>query len=306
MWSQVEGLNIVKVWLVGADGQLGKSIAARYVDDSVMFGSWFSLLSTTKAEVDIVDAGSVSRFIAKCSPDIIVNAAAYTDVESAENETTQCRQVNVVGVVNLATVAAKLAIPLIHISTDYVFDGQSSKPYIETDQTNALNVYGQSKCEGEERVRQILEQHLILRTSWLISPFGRNFANTIMGLSKQNTSLKIIADQFGSPTYADDLAMTICQLIIAIGRGESDWGTFHYCGDTAMSWYELTNSILDEVAAQDKLVSKPDVLAIASKDYAAKAIRPKYSVLNCQKITDIWGILAPDWQNSLKRLVRKL
>ncbi|OBT09122.1 dTDP-4-dehydrorhamnose reductase [Shewanella sp. UCD-FRSSP16_17] len=296
----------MKVWLVGAEGQLGKSIIAHVNEHCAVYKASLHLVCTSKNDVDICHFPSISEFVTEHSPDIIVNAAAYTDVESAENNLIRCQQVNVNGVANLTNAAKALAIPIIHISTDYVFDGNSSVPYIETDSTHALNVYGQSKCESEALVQQISDKYIILRTAWLVSSFGRNFAKTVMSLSKQHSQLSMISDQLGCPTYADDLATTICHIILAIEKGKSDWGIFHYCGDTAMSWYELTENILDEAVIQQKITSKPDVFAITSDEYSTEAIRPKYSVMNCQKIHDIWGIVTPEWKDSLKRLVQNL
>ncbi|MCL1067056.1 dTDP-4-dehydrorhamnose reductase [Shewanella olleyana] len=320
----------MKVWLVGAAGQLGKSIIEFNDNELAPKGQLLNFIATTKSDVDICQLASISEFVNKNHPDIIVNAAAYTNVELAQTETALCMQVNAHGAANLAIVASEADIPLIHISTDYVFDGQASVPYLEDDKTDAINTYGQSKLQGEELIRKTLAKYLIIRTSWLISERGHNFFNTVLRLSKQHPQLTIIDDQVGCPTYASDLAEAICSLIISIAKGQKEWGTFHYCGDTAMTWYELTHQILDEAVVHSKITLKPKVVAISSEEFAARnqvqitsqakipnqdqakitienqAVRPKYSVLNCQKINDTWGIKSPNWSGSLKRLVQKL
>ncbi|MEZ9140924.1 MULTISPECIES: dTDP-4-dehydrorhamnose reductase [unclassified Shewanella] len=300
----------MKVWLVGADGQLGQSLIAYFKQNSSLLSARFELQSTNKSDVDICNSDSVSRYMAMFKPDIIVNAAAYTNVEQAEIDIELCREVNLVGTRNLANTASHHNIPLIHLSTDYVFDGDSVTPYLETDEACPVNTYGKTKLQSEALISAALKQHLIIRTSWLISQYGNNFSKTILRLSKQLSKLTMISDQRGCPTFADDLSAAIFKLLMAIEAGQVDWGTFHYCGNTAMTWFELTQQILDEALEQKKITFKPEVVAISSEAFAVqantKAIRPKYSVLDCQKIKEVWGITKPDWTCSLKRLVEKL
>ncbi|MEZ9235278.1 dTDP-4-dehydrorhamnose reductase [Shewanella sp. 10N.286.52.A9] len=300
----------MKVWLVGADGQLGQSLIAYFKQNSSLLSAKFELQSTNKSDVDICCSDSVSRYMAMTKPDIIANAAAYTNVEQAEIDIELCREVNLVGTNNLVKVANHHKIPLIHLSTDYVFDGESISPYLETDDTQPVNTYGETKLQSEKLINEVLKQHLIIRTSWLVSQYGNNFAKTVLRLSKQHSQLTMISDQQGCPTFADDLSATIFKLLMAIDAGQADWGTFHYCGSAAMTWFELTQQIWDEALQQKKISSKPEVVAISSEAFAVqantKALRPKYSVLDCQKIKEVWGITAPDWTCSLKRLVEKL
>ncbi|WP_299568300.1 dTDP-4-dehydrorhamnose reductase [uncultured Shewanella sp.] len=300
----------MKVWLVGKDGQLGQSLIAYFKQNSSLLNARFKIQSTNKSDVDICNSASVSRYMAMFKPDIIVNAAAYTNVEQAETDIELCREVNLLGTNNLAKAASHYKIPLIHLSTDYVFDGQSVSPYLETDDTQPLNSYGETKLQSEALIRAELKQHLIIRTSWLISQYGNNFAKTVLRLSKQHSQLAMISDQQGCPTFADDLSAAVFKLLMAIDSGQADWGTFHYCGSRAMTWFELTQQILDEALKHKKINSKPEVVAISSEAFAlqanTKALRPKYSVLGCQKIKQVWGITRPDWTCSLKRLVDKL
>ncbi|MEZ9539432.1 NAD(P)-dependent oxidoreductase [Shewanella sp. 10N.286.51.B8] len=306
------------------------------------------LLTADKSDLEISDANAVMEMIDRLKPDLIINCAAYTQVDQAETHQQLAGDVNATGAKNLALAALKASIPLIHISTDYVFDGKSGRlpsqaassalpvdepklaggleatfatasntaietaienspsPYSETAVPNPLNIYGESKWRGEQLITDILPQHIIIRTSWLISEFGHNFAKTVLRLAKTKPTLAMVADQIGCPTYAGDLAKAILNIAAQIQQGKTVWGTFHYCGDTATSWYGLAKAIVDEASVQAKLLTVPTLKGIDTQDYPLPAKRPPYSVLDCQQIKMAWGIDACDWQVSIKTLIRNL
>ncbi|MCL1044170.1 dTDP-4-dehydrorhamnose reductase [Shewanella electrodiphila] len=314
----------MKCWLVGASGQLGQCLQQALIDNQVFSSidlvksvhtnpdypssESFSLkASRTKPfKLDITDFDAVKLFVLTHKPKLIINTAAYTEVDNAESNIDKAYNVNHKGARNLALVANQSNIPIIHISTDFVFDGQATIPYLEAHSSRPINVYGASKRQGELTIQQACSQHVIIRTSWLISEYGNNFAKTIIRLAQNRNELRIVDDQIGCPTYAGNLAKAILHMAAQIALGKTTWGTFHYCGNVSTSWYGLAKAIVEEASVQRKLLTVPILQRINTLDYPLPAKRPPYSVLDCQQIKIAWDIEACDWQASIKTLIKNL
>ncbi|WP_392566292.1 dTDP-4-dehydrorhamnose reductase [Utexia brackfieldae] len=285
----------MRVLLTGANGQLGLCLQDQ------LPASW-SLKAATHAELDITDRSLLVDLIDRYHPDVIINAAAYTAVDKAEQDPVRANLVNHIGPKLLAEIAEKKAIRLIHISTDYVFDGQKQTPYLETDKTDPINVYGQTKRLGEKTILENNPSAVILRTSWVFSEYGNNFVKTMLRLARDRHELSIVADQFGNPTYAGDLAKAI---ITVITENNFAGGVYHYSGDRTVSWYEFAHEIFDQAAKLDKLLHPIIVHPLTTAQYPTLAKRPKYSALDCNKITSN-GIKCSNWFVALQQVIRQL
>ncbi len=252
----------------------------------------------------------MEKALSAYQPVLIVNAAAYTNVDKAESEADLSFAVNRDGPDNLARACANAKLPFIHISTDYVFDGQKKSPYIETDQVSPLGVYGKSKEQGEKRVRLQTKEHIILRTSWLYGVHGNNFVKTMLRLGRGKKTLKVVSDQYGSPTSAADLAeavLTIANLIISSSKINSGiiWGTYHYCGQGITTWHEFAKRIF-EIAGRHDAMKVEKIESIKTIDYPTLAKRPLFSGLDCSLIEKSFGIKAKPWQESLKVTIDRI
>ena len=291
----------MKVALTGATGQLGRSLI-----EKAAVRSGFEIVALGRAEVDLEQPGSAAEAIARLEPDVVVNAAAYTAVDQAEVEPDRAFRVNAEAPGEMASAAREIGASLIHISTDYVFDGRAQAPYREDSATNPQNVYGRSKLAGEEQVREANLNHLIVRTAWVYSPFGRNFVKTMMDAARTRESLSVVADQVGSPTSALDLADALLALLEVWGaKPERGLGeTYHVAGSGQTSWCGLAQAIMAECAALG--VPTADVIGISTADWPTKAVRPRNSVLDCEKFERDFGIRLPDWQLSVAETVRRL
>lgn len=292
----------MRILLTGKNGQLGRCFA----DLLVAVGDQHQLFAFGSAELDISNEEQVAQLMAEVAPDIIVNAAAYTAVDKAESEPELAYVVNEQGPKHLAQQAAALGIPLIHVSTDYVFDGNGIRPYLPSDATNPQGVYGASKLAGEQAISANLEQHIILRTAWIFSEYGNNFVKTMVRLAKERDALSVVADQYGCPTYAGDLARAIMQLCDQYAAGESlAWGVYHYCGDTPTSWHGFARAIFALAKEQGLLASVPKLTAISTEQYPTPAKRPSYSVLNFDSLYKL-SALPSNWLDSLSIVLRKI
>jgi len=290
----------MKVLITGAQGQLGRELAAQ----GQLWGG--HVQAPSEDDLDIIDLEKVDRIIARQQPDRVINAAAYTQVDSAESEAAVAFEVNKTGCANLARICAKNHIPLIHISTDYVFDGQKGTPYLETDPISPVGVYGRSKAEGEIEIRKHLKEHIILRTSWLYGIHGHNFVKTMLNLAQTKQTIRVVSDQFGSPTSAADLARTLLTISDRLQPvSDADWGTYHYCGRGVVSWHAFAEKIM-ELARRYGDIRTTRVDPVTSADYPTRAVRPAYSALDCGRINTHFGIRPQPWQKSLERTIRKL
>ncbi|WP_325081792.1 dTDP-4-dehydrorhamnose reductase [Klebsiella aerogenes] len=284
----------MKILLTGANGQLGQCFQDRVPDD-------WDVWATDTSELDITDKDLVFAAVSKYKPDVIVNAAAYTAVDKAENDIDTARLVNKVGPENLAIAASQNDVIFVHVSTDYVFDGTASRPYEENDNTNPLGVYGLTKLEGEIAVKNALPNAIILRTAWVFSEYGNNFVKTMLKLAKDRDSLGIVSDQRGCPTYAGDIANAIILLI----QSNSNGGIFHFCGDEEVSWSEFAQAIFDTAVKAGKLSKPPIINGITTEQYPTPAKRPAYSTLNCSKIAT-YSISSSQWRRALTDILQVL
>jgi dTDP-4-dehydrorhamnose reductase len=258
-----------------------------------------NLFCTDKFTLNILNFEEAEQYVLKNKIDAMVNCAAYTDVNKAEEELELADEVNHLAVRNLGLIAKKHHLKLIHLSTDYVFDGNSSIPYKETDATNPKNAYGISKLNGEKALLEINPKNsIMIRTSWLYSEFGNNFVKSILKLSKEKESISVVSDQIGSPTYAKDLAGAILQIIPAINNEGVQ--IYHYANKGNCSWFQLATAII-EIAQHNC-----EVLPIPSEAFKTKAKRPKYSLLNTDKIAQEFHLKIPDWEDSLKECMRSI
>jgi dTDP-4-dehydrorhamnose reductase len=267
----------MKLLITGANGQLGQALVAACEAHKI------SYIATTRADFDISQLDNISDQLALYRPDIVVNAAAYTAVDKAETDVSAAYLINEIGAKNLATACNNLSIPLIHISTDYVFAGDASTPYQTNVPCAPQTVYGASKLAGERAIAEALPAHLIIRTAWLYSEYANNFAKTMLRLANDRDSISVVADQIGCPTYAPDLAEVI--LAVAAKMLETKWqhyGVYHYTGAEIMSWYEFAKRIM-ALRAQH-LAKTTQIIAINSDQYPTAAKRPIYSVLDCQSL----------------------
>ena len=296
----------IRVLLTGASGQVG-----RCVQDRVKMmdrAGQYELIALDRGGLDITNLMLVEDVLCRFQPQIVINAAAYTAVDRAEQEPGAANAANVEAPKNLALVCGKLGIPLIHISTDYVFDGSNSIPYHEEMPTSPLGVYGCSKLAGEEAVREHLSEHLILRTSWVFSEYGNNFVKTMLRLGQERDQLGIVSDQFGCPTYAGHIAEIILQFVDAIeNRGFSSWGTYHLCGDKMVSWFEFAQAIFAAASESMLLSNSPKLNPISTADYPTPATRPAFSVLDNKKLMDtLDNEVVRDWHLGLSIVLEKL
>jgi dTDP-4-dehydrorhamnose reductase len=276
------------ILITGADGQLGMTFKSLILD-----GLDCNLIFTNSKDLDITNHQIVRKFILDKKINVIINCAAYTLVDKAEIEANKADQINHLAVANLAQVAKDLFVKLIHISTDYVFDGNKSTPYIESDSTNPQTVYGKTKLNGEIAIKKINpKDSIIIRTSWLFSHFGKNFVNKILELAKTNKQISIVSDQIGSPTYANDLARVILKIIPKIKNNNVE--LFHFSNEGSCSWYEFAKEIF-------KMIDKDTVLIpVSSHNFKSNANRPYFSVLSSDKIKNKYKFAIPIWKNALK------
>lgn len=286
-----------KMWVTGANGQVGWEFMRR----AEKFG--VAAVGTERAELDITDERAVSARIEKGGFDVVVNAAAYTAVDKAESEPDRAYAVNRDGPAHLAAACARANIPLIHISTDYVFDGTRQGLYVEDDPINPINVYGASKAAGEQAVREHLDRHLILRTSWVYGAHGHNFVKTMLRLAKERDELRVVADQWGCPTAAGDIAEAILSLIER-PIGERQWGTYHYCGEGATTWQGFAEAIIAASLRQGG--RHVPVRPITTADYPTPAKRPANSILDCAKLRTTFGLAPRAWKEALQDVIGEL
>ncbi len=270
--------------ILGGRGQVGRALAKEARARGI------PLAALGRAECDITDAQPVGRALAGAS--VVINCAGYTAVDRAEAEEEAAYRVNALGAATVARFCAQAGIPLVHISTDYVFDGASARPYREDDAPRPLNAYGRTKLAGEEKVRASARAHLILRTSWIFSEHGQNFVTTVLQLARSEKELRIVRDQVGGSTAADDIAKAILDIAaLCTSSSFAEWGTYHFAGAPPVSWYEFARAIVGE--------GGPPVVPIATDELSRPAPRPRNSVLDCTRIARVLGIAQPDWRAAL-------
>ena len=284
---------MLNILVTGSNGQLGaslKELENKYPS--------YHLIFTDKNELDISKFDEVQEFISKNEIQVVINCAAYTNVDKAEEELEQANTINYLAVENLGHVAKTTKMKLIHISTDYVFDGQSKIPYTEDDKTNPKNNYGLSKLKGEQALLAINpENSIIIRTSWLYSLFGNNFVKTMLRLFKEKETISVVSDQIGSPTNAHDLAKVILQIVPTVENKGVE--IYHFANEGKCSWFQFAQEIVKN--SDDNCKIEP----ISSREFKSKTVRPKYSLLNTEKIKKTFKIEILNWKVSLKRCLNK-
>ena len=288
----------------GRTGQVGCELAR------LARRSGYRLGSIERHEVDLatpIDAElgfALDRFVGS-SPVVVLNLSGYTAVDQAETDAGTCHAVNCVGPAAIARACRERGFAFIHLSSDYVFDGRKASSYHEDDPPSALNVYGRSKLEGENAIREITGAHVIVRTSWLYSPFRTNFVKTMLRLAGERSELQIVHDQRGCPTAAVDLADALIAIAGQLANNKADgYGTFHYCGQGACTWFEFANEIFALAASRGLPV--PHIKPIETREYRLPARRPANSVLDCAKILDVYKIKTRPWQQSLAACIDEL
>ena len=260
----------------------------------------FVVVGRGRPVLDIIQAASIHAVLQEVQPDICINTAAYTAVDRAESDPAGAFAVNRDGVASLAVACRDAGIPLIHLSTDYVFDGTASRPYREEDPAAPLGIYGRSKWEGEEAVRAVHREHLIVRTAWLYGHHGTNFVKTMLRLARERQVLQVVHDQHGCPTWTRDLARTLTALCQRLAQAPDacPWGTYHFCGAGQTTWYDFARAIFAEVRSSEALQIQR-VEPIPTTAYPTPARRPAYSVLDVSKIQATFGITPRPWRDSL-------
>ncbi len=257
--------------------------------------------------LDLCKPQSIERALADIEPDVVINSAAYTAVDQAEKEPDRAMALNCEGARLLALAAARRGVPIIHISTDYVYDGRKPTPYVESDATGPVTVYGRSKLEGELAVAAADPHHVILRTAWVYSPVGHNFVKTMLRLARERGKLRVVDDQRGSPTYAPHLASAILEIarqLSARTKSLAPWGTYHAAGSGTATWFDLACEVM-RVSAELGGPSVP-VEPIPSSEYPTPATRPANSELDCGKLARVFGLRLPDWRDGVGLCVRRL
>ncbi len=295
-------LSDYTVVIIGSNGMLARDVKMSLEKDGCNV-SGFDL-----PDIDITSRESIAACIAKTpGANLLINCAAYTAVDKAESEPGPAFAVNRDGPGNLAAACRSAGIPMIHISTDYVFDGKKTGAYLEDDRPNPLSVYGKSKQEGEAAVRSELPEHLIVRTAWMYGLGGNNFVKTMLRLAREREELRIVADQFGCPTWSRDLATAIARLagFLASNRNRAEWGAYHFCGAGRTNWFEFTKAIVEQGRKYETLKVR-EIHPITTSEYPVPAPRPGNSVLDCGKIARTFGIEPPPWRNSLEQMMREL
>jgi dTDP-4-dehydrorhamnose reductase len=285
----------MRILVSGRSGQVVTSLIDRQSGDRDQ------MITLGRPETDLRDAEATYAAAVSAAPDIIVSAAAYTAVDLAESEPEEAYRVNRDGAGALARAAATLDVPIIHLSTDYVFDGLKDSPYIETDPTNPRTVYGASKLAGERAVAEATDRHVILRTSWVYSPYGKNFLKTMLNVAGQRSDINVVSDQHGNPSYAPDLADGILNIATQLleKQPENAFGVFHMAGSGDTVWSDFAAAIFRESRARSGPYA--EVHPILSEEYPTPAARPANSRLNCAKLALTYSIDMPDWNSGVAR-----
>lgn len=287
---------MAKFLITGANGQVGYCLAQQLAGQE-------EILAVDRDELDITNREAVFDTIRTFRPDVVINAAAYTAVDKAETEIELSEAINIKGPQYLAEAANEVGAVILHISTDYVFNGEGSHEYKESDETGPQGVYGETKLGGEIAVQKANTRSVILRTAWVFGEHGNNFVKTMIRLGKERETLGVVADQFGSPTYAGDIASALINIANQILQGKSDsFGIYHFTGKPYVNWHQFAEAIFAEAELQKIIEKRPLVNAIATSDYPTPAKRPANSRLDLTKIKQVFNIEPSDWQKALKNI----
>ena len=292
------GLHDMNLLVLGSSGQLARSLIG------VKRVTAVRVMAIGRPEIDVRVPESIARAFDRNTPDLVVNTAAYTAVDQAESEPDAAHAVNAAGAGHVARACERRRIPLIHASTDYVFDGAKTSPYREDDRTAPLNVYGGSKLAGERLVMSLCSRHIIVRTAWLVSCHGRNFVTTMLRLAETRPNLDVVDDQHGSPTFAPHLAAAILAISERLAGRTAPWGIYHAAGAGEATWCDVAREVFSVSASLNG--PSASVRPISSADYPTSARRPANSRLNCQKLEQAFGVRFADWRVGIAECVRSL
>ncbi len=289
-------MNVV---VTGSNGQVGYCLVNRLKGLPDV-----NLIALDRAELDISDEKAVKNIIEQLKPDVIINAAAYTAVDLAESNQQECFAINADGPKYLSIAADRIGALLLHISTDYVFNGEASHPYDEMAEASPVSVYGQSKLAGELAIKDFCSRYAILRTAWVFGEHGNNFVKTMLRLAQNRPELSVVGDQFGGPTYAGDIADALIQMMVKMTQNTNSdlTGVYHFSGQPYVSWYQFATEIFDASEKHGLIAKKPTVNCIVSSEYPTAAPRPKNSKLSCEKITTHFGIAVSDWKKQMNNI----
>ncbi|HTM64001.1 MAG TPA: dTDP-4-dehydrorhamnose reductase [Gammaproteobacteria bacterium] len=284
-----------RILITGGRGQLANALANHPL------AKQFTLNICSHDELDITHPDSIQEALDKHVPDIVINTAAYTAVDRAEHEAGGADLVNHIGAGHVGLLCKKNQIKLLHISTDYIFDGNNKEKYLEDDTACPVNIYGKSKWEGEQAIRSSCENHIILRVSGIFSEYGNNFLKTMLKLARERSVLRVVNDQITCPTSADDIASAI----YIICNNPSFQGTLHYCSSESVSWFDFAKAIIEEAREHEQLAAD-EIKPISAAEYITDAKRPAHSVLDCSKIKKTYQIEQPSWRNAICQIIPKL
>ncbi|MBC8796421.1 dTDP-4-dehydrorhamnose reductase [Shewanella algae] len=286
----------MKVLITGCNGQVGHCLTERLTKQA-------EVLALDYEGLDITDQDAVLNTVAEFQPNYIINAAAHTAVDRAEQEVELSYAINRDGPSYLAQAAKECGAVMLHISTDYVFDGMGDKPYQESDRTEPQGIYGQSKLAGEQAVAESCPEHLILRTAWVFGEHGNNFVKTMLRLAQCRDELSIVGDQFGGPTYAGDIADALIAMVLHLEQGkQAKWGVYHFSGMPYASWFDFASAIFQAAEQRELLTGQPKLSAIPTSAYPTPAKRPANSRLDCRRIENQFGIKPSDWNAALNNI----
>ncbi|MGO3889785.1 MAG: dTDP-4-dehydrorhamnose reductase [Paenalcaligenes sp.] len=290
----------LKVLITGANGQLGYELCRSAP-------TWVELIPLTSVQLNITDEQAVNKELTRVSPDLIINAAAFTAVDKAEEDVEKAYAVNRDGIEYLGRYATGAGIPVFHVSTDYVFDGDAIEPYVENDITAPTGVYGASKLAGEQALQAVCKCSLIMRISWVFGVHGANFVKTMLRVGATRTELGVVTDQQGCPTSAASVAVVLWRLAeIYKQNGELQWGVYHFSGTPTCSWYDFAQEIFTQAGKVGLLKVLPVVNMITTAQYPTPAKRPAYSVLSSEKLQTLYGVQPADWRNELTQVLKEL
>ena len=288
----------MKIAVFGSNGQIGKFLKDKLRDTS------YELIFTERKDVDITNKDKINNFISDVRPGLIINSAAYTKVDDAEENKELAKLCNHTALTNISSACVKYNCKLIHLSTDYVFNGKLIGEYRENDHTDPLSYYGKTKLGGEKAIIKSGCSYIIIRTSWVFSEYGKNFLKTILNLAHSRERLSIVDDQIGGPTYAQDIASAITKIIpIFISNNQN--GIFHFAGSPYCSWADFAESIFEEAYKKKKIIKKPKILRIKSDELKSIAARPLNSKLNSDLIFEHFNIQPSDWKNAVKVIMKR-
>lgn len=287
----------MKILVTGSNGQVGSCLVKQL---SLM--PEIEFLAVDREQLDITDCEAVNKLVDEFKPDAIINAAAHTTVDKAEQEVELSYAINCDGPQFLAQAANTVGATILHISTDYVFAGDKFGEYVETDDVAPQGIYGKSKLAGELAVAAACPRHIIMRTAWVFCETGNNFVKTMLRLAQSRDELGVVADQFGGPTYAGDIANTLIEMAQALYAGDTHYGIYHFSGFPHVSWYQFACQIFKQAKVQNLLSKDMQVNAITSDQYPTPAKRPANSTLACRKVDQVFGIKPSDWQTALNNL----